>query len=46
MNAAQSAWKPWAGLVAGPLAWALHHQAGSYLNFTDCRVGDGAMLIV
>lgn len=27
-----------------PLAWALHHQAGAYLNFADCHRGDGAAL--
>ena len=32
---------PWAGWLLGPLAWALHHQAGSDLAFgrTDCSGG-------
>ena len=31
----------WAGLVLSPLAWALHHQAGSDLIDADChRVGN------
>jgi hypothetical protein len=38
-------WRPWAGLVAGPAGWAVHHQTGSSLNFTDCQVGTSATLI-
>lgn len=37
-------WRGWAGLVVAPVAWALHHQAGSYLNFADCHRGTGAVL--
>jgi hypothetical protein len=38
-------WRAWAGLVAAPLAWALHHQIGSDANFTDCDRGDGGVAI-
>jgi hypothetical protein len=38
-------WRGWAGLVVAPTAWAIHHQAGSDLNFTDCRTGDASLLI-
>lgn len=30
---------PWAGLVAGPVAWLVHHQAGSDLVYWRCRLG-------
>jgi hypothetical protein len=36
--------KPWAGLVGPPLAWMLHHQLGSDLNFADCARGDGPLV--
>jgi hypothetical protein len=34
-----SRWTPWIGLVAPPIAWAIHHQVGSDLVFYDCRIG-------
>jgi hypothetical protein len=40
-SAARSRWFAWAGLVVAPAAWALHHQAGSDLNFWDCGRGSG-----
>jgi hypothetical protein len=39
-------WRSWAGLVAAPAAWIVHHQVGSDLNFTDCRRGDTATLVL
>jgi len=30
-------WRSWAGLVLSPLAWAGHHQLGSYLEFARCQ---------
>jgi hypothetical protein len=38
-------WRGWAGLVAAPAAWAVHHQSGSDLNFYDCHSGDTPTLI-
>ena len=47
MNAPRRNWDlfAWAGLIAAPAAWALHHQAGSDLNFANCLAGHGAVLI-
>jgi hypothetical protein len=39
-------WRGWAGLVASPAAWAIHHQVGAYLNFTDCRTGGAAVIVL
>jgi hypothetical protein len=39
-------WRAWGGLVAAPAAWAIHHQAGSDLNFADCRTGDATLLVL
>lgn len=35
----RSPFTPWAGWLLGPIAWVVHHQAGSDLAFgmTDCR---------
>lgn len=33
---ASPSWRAWAGLVAGPIGWALHHQAVSNGNFAQC----------
>ena len=30
---------PWTGLFAGAAAWALHHQIGSDVTFSDCGLG-------
>jgi hypothetical protein len=38
-------WRSFAGLIAAPLAWMIDHQAGSDLNFSDCRTGDAAVLL-
>lgn len=39
-------WRAWAGLIGGPLAWALHHQGGSNFNYADCRAwGGGAVAL-
>ena len=35
----QSRWTPWLGLVAPPVAWAVHHQVASNLMLYDCRLG-------
>ncbi|HET9161366.1 MAG TPA: hypothetical protein VFN88_12215 [Caulobacteraceae bacterium] len=35
---------PWIGLVVPPVAWAVHHQAGSNLVFYDCRLGDSGVI--
>jgi hypothetical protein len=40
-----SGWREWSGLVAAPLAWAVHHQLGSDLNYADCLRGDAALVI-
>jgi hypothetical protein len=40
-SARRSRWFAWAGLAVSPAAWALHHQAGSDLNFWDCGRGGG-----
>jgi hypothetical protein len=45
-TAASARWFAWAGLVAGPAAWALHHQLGSNLNFYDCSRAGGPWLVV
>jgi len=29
-------WRAWAGLVAGPVGWSLHHQIVSNGNFAQC----------
>ena len=39
-------WRAWAGLVAAPAAWVVHHQLGSDLNFADCARGDGVTLVL
>jgi hypothetical protein len=39
-------WRGWAGLVAAPSAWALHHQAGSDLNYFDCRGGGDTTVLL
>jgi hypothetical protein len=39
-------WRGWAGLVAAPLAWALHHQVGGDLNFAGCARGGGQGTLV
>ena len=31
-------WRCWAGLALPPIAWWLHHQFGSDLNYADCAV--------
>ena len=31
---------PWIGLIAPPIAWAIHHQVGSDLVNYDCRIGE------
>jgi hypothetical protein len=41
----QSTLAPWTGLFAGAIAWALHHQLGSDLDFWDCTRG-GPVLVV
>jgi hypothetical protein len=38
-------WAPWAGLIAGAAAWAVHHQAGSDLVLWDCRYGGPALTL-
>jgi hypothetical protein len=40
-----SAWTPWTGLFVGAAAWFAQHQAGSDVNFWDCRTGDGAFVV-
>ena len=40
----RSRWTPWIGLVAPPVAWAIHHQVGSDLVFYDCRLGAAALV--
>jgi hypothetical protein len=40
----RSRWTPWIGLVAPPVAWAIHHQVGSDLVFYDCRLGDTGLI--
>jgi hypothetical protein len=38
--------RPWAGLAAAAVGWALAHQLGSDTVFDDCRVGGGFVLLV
>ena len=40
----QSRWTPWLGLVAPPVAWAVHHQVAANLVVYDCRLGDVALV--
>jgi hypothetical protein len=40
----RSRWTPWIGLLAPPVAWAIHHQVGADLVFYDCRLGDVAVV--
>jgi hypothetical protein len=40
----RSRWTPWIGLVAPPVAWAVHHQVGSNLVFYDCRWGETGLI--
>lgn len=35
----RSRWTPWIGLLAPPVAWAVHHQVGVDLVMYDCRLG-------
>lgn len=39
-----SRWTPWTGLVLPPVAWAIHHQAGSNQVIFDCRLGDSGFV--
>jgi len=39
-------WRSWAGLIVGPVAWALHHQGGSNFNYADCRAWDGTAVVL
>ena len=39
-------WKAWAGLIAAPAAWALHHQLMSDLNYANCEKGNGVLTVV
>src|SRR5436190_8201882 len=34
----RSRWTPWIGLLAPPVAWAVHHQVGADLVLYDCRL--------
>lgn len=40
-----SLWAPWAGLLMGAAAWFAHHQAGSEVNYWDCRAGGPGFVI-
>lgn len=31
---------PWIGLIAPPIAWAIHHRVALDLVFFDCRLGE------
>jgi hypothetical protein len=35
---------PWIGLVAPPVAWAVHQQVAQNLVFFDCRLGNVALI--
>jgi uncharacterized iron-regulated membrane protein len=37
---------PWAGIVAGPLCWALHQQGFSSLLHFDCHLGSATKGLV
>jgi hypothetical protein len=39
-------WRVWFGIIGGPIAWAVHHQLGSDLNYTDCLVGDSTLVVL
>jgi hypothetical protein len=45
LAARHAPWTPWAGLIAGAVAWIAHHQAGSDLVFWDCRRGSPALTL-
>jgi len=45
-EARTQSWRAWAGLVAAPIAWTLHHQTGSDLNFAHCGAGNGGTLML
>jgi hypothetical protein len=40
----RSRWTPWLGLVAPPVAWAVHQQVAANLMLYDCRLS-GAGLV-
>ncbi|MFL5295142.1 MAG: hypothetical protein ACJ798_02055 [Phenylobacterium sp.] len=42
----QSQLAPWAGLFLGALGWFLHHQLGSDANNWDCKIANGAYVVV
>jgi hypothetical protein len=42
---ADAGWAPWAGLAAGPFAWFLQHQLGSWMNYADCARGGGSFAV-
>ena len=38
--------RPWAGIAAAALGWALAHQVGSDTVFDDCDAGGGFVILV
>jgi hypothetical protein len=43
---AEAGWAPWAGLAAGPFAWFLQQQVGSWANFADCSLGRSSFVLL
>jgi hypothetical protein len=39
-------WRGWTGLALPPVAWAVHHQFGSDLNYADCAASRAPALLV
>lgn len=42
----EAGWAPWAGLAAGPFAWFLQQQAGSWANYADCSLGRSSFALL
>lgn len=45
-RSASLAFAPWAGSIAAPLAWVIHHQGLADSLYFHCAVGDGGAPLV